>query len=74
MNHEVVIQEIADAQGKTGAQIIIRWHLQAGYIAIAGLSNQEHIAENFDVFDFELTDEEMKAIENLDSGERYESW
>lgn len=73
MNNEV-ITEIAEAHGKTGAQIILRWHLQAGYITIPGSSNPDHITENYDIFDFELTEEEMQKIADLDTGERYETW
>lgn len=73
MNHET-IAAIAAAHGKTGAQIILRWHLQAGYITIPGSSNPDHIAENIDIFDFELTDEEMQKIAALNTGERYENW
>ena len=73
MNNEV-IAEIAEAHEKTGAQIILRWHLQAGYIAIPGSSNPDHIAENYNIFDFELSDEEMQKIADLDTGERYETW
>lgn len=73
MNHETILT-IAEAHGKTGAQVILRWQLQAGYIAIPGSSNPDHIAENYDIFDFELTDEEMQQIAALDTGERYETW
>ena len=73
MNNEV-IAEIAEVHGKTGAQIILRWHLQAGYITIPGSSNPDHITENYDIFDFELTEEEMQKIADLDTGERYETW
>lgn len=68
------IDAIAKAHGKTPAQIILRWHIQAGYITIPGSSNPEHIAENIDIFDFELSEDEMKMMESLDTGERYESW
>ena len=68
------IDAIAQAHGKTSAQILIRWHLQAGYIAIPGSSNPDHIAENFDVFGFALSQEEMERIAAMDTGERYESW
>ena len=68
------IVRIAQAHGKTPAQVILRWHLQAGYIAIPGSSNPDHIAENYDIFDFELTGEEMAEILRLDRHERYESW
>lgn len=69
-----VITEIAQNHDVTTAQVILRWHLQEGYIAIPGSSNPEHIAENFNVFDFELSDEEMNEIRELDTGERYETW
>ena len=49
-------------------------HLQAGFIAIPGSSNPDHIAENYDIFDFELTEEEMQSIRDLDKQERYENW
>ena len=69
-----VVAEIAEAHGKTPAQVILRWQLQDGYIAIPGSSNPEHIVENFDIFDFELTEDEMEKIRSLDRQERYENW
>ncbi|MBR0496277.1 MAG: aldo/keto reductase [Treponema sp.] len=48
--------------------------MQAGYIAIPGSSNPSHIAENFDVWDFQLTDSEMKELTKLNTGKRYENW
>ena len=71
--NETIIK-IAEAHEKTPAQIILRWHLQAGYIVIPGSSNPEHIAENIDVFGFALTEDEMRQIAELDTNERYESW
>ena len=68
------VLEIAEKHNKTAAQIIVRWHLQAGYIAIPGSSNPSHIAENFDVWNFELTENEMKRLNALDTGRRYENW
>ena len=65
---------IAEVHGKTPAQIILRWQLQDGYVAIPGSSNPEHIAENYDVFGFELTSAEMEQIRQLDRHERYENW
>jgi diketogulonate reductase-like aldo/keto reductase len=62
------IVEIAQAHGKTPAQVILRWHLQSGGIAIPGSSNADHIRENFDIFDFALTDEEMQRLRSLDTG------
>ena len=69
-----VISGIAAAHGKTPAQIILRWQLQAGFIAIPGSSDPDHIAENYDIFDFELSDEEMNRISSLDRHQRYENW
>lgn len=69
-----VIKELAEKYGKTPTQIILRWHIQDGYITIPGSSNPEHIKENFDIFDFELSDEDMKRIQDLDRQERYENW
>ena len=68
------IMAIAEAHAKTPAQVILRWQVQAGYIAIPGSSNPDHIAENYDIFDFELTDDEMRQIYSLDKHERYENW
>ena len=68
------VQTVAAAHGKTAAQVILRWQLQAGFIAIPGSGNPEHIAENYDVFDFELSDAEMARIVALDRQQRYENW
>ena len=69
-----VIKELAEKYGKSSAQIILRWQLQAGFIAIPGSSNPDHIAENYDIFDFELSQEDMQGIRELDQHERYENW
>lgn len=68
------IVEIAKHHGKTSAQIVLRWQVQAGYIVIPGSSNPAHIAENADIFDFELTAEEMQKMANLNRKERFENW
>ena len=68
------IARIANAHEKTPAQIILRWQVQDGYITIPGSSNPDHIAENYDVFDFELTSQEMMEIRDLDRQARYENW
>ena len=73
LQNETVL-EIARAHGKSAAQIIVRWHLQSGYITIPGSSNPAHIAENFAIWDFELTVNEMKKLAALDIGRRYENW
>ncbi|MCG5433711.1 aldo/keto reductase [Mycobacterium sp. MYCO198283] len=61
----------AEAHGKTGAQVLLRWSLQLGNVVIPRSSNPERIAENIDVFDFELTDDEIGAINALDAGTRF---
>jgi 2,5-diketo-D-gluconate reductase A len=65
-----VIVEIARAHAKTPAQTIIRWHLQLGNVVIPKSVTPERIVENFEVFDFELSDAQMTAIEALDAGTR----
>ena len=69
-----VIVKIAENHEKTSAQIIVRWHLQAGFIAIPGSSNPVHILENYSVWDFELSDDEMKEISSINKNRRYENW
>jgi len=64
------ITEIAAAHGKTAAQIMLRWHLQQGRSAIPKSTNPARIAENYDVFDFELTVDELTRIDALDTGIR----
>ena len=53
----------AAAHGKTPAQVVLRWHLQTGNIVFPKSIRRERLAENFDVFDFELTDAEVAAID-----------
>ena len=69
-----VILDLAKAHGKTAAQIILRWHLQDGYIAIPGSSDPDHIAENYDIFGFELSEDKMDRIRGIDEQRRYEHW
>lgn len=66
-----VIVAIAEAHGKTSAQVILRWHIQEGLSVIPGSSNPSHIEENIQIFDFELTDEEMERIRALNKEERF---
>ena len=56
---------------KSNAQIILRWHIQDGNVVIPGSKNPTHIKDNFDLFDFELTGEEMKEIADIDQKKRY---
>ena len=66
-----VINEIAQAHGKSAAQVIIRWHIQEGFSVIPGSSNPAHIKENIDVLDFALSNVEMQRIRALDKEARY---
>lgn len=65
------IAEVAAAHGKSPAQVLIRWSLQLGDIVIPGSTNPAQIAENADVFGFELTDAEMETLNGLDDGTRF---
>ncbi len=68
------IQSLAKKYSKSPAQIILRWQFQAGYVAIPGSSNKKHIAENFNIFDFRLTAEEMELMRGLNKNRRFENW
>lgn len=65
------IIDIAKAHGKTPAQIILRWHIQEGFSAIPGASNPDYIRENIDIFDFELSPEEMVQMRALNKEARF---
>lgn len=67
-----VLSEIAAKHNKSVVQVILRWHLQRGVVAIPGSSNPDHIEENISIFDFELTNEEMAAINALDRNEKHD--
>jgi diketogulonate reductase-like aldo/keto reductase len=64
------ISRIANAHGKSPGQVVIRWHLQIGNVVIPKSVTPKRIEENFDLFDFELTEAEMEKISQLDRGER----
>lgn len=68
---EPVFTELGRKYGKSNAQIILRWHIQSGNVVIPGSKNPDHIRDNFDIFDFELTDDDMTAIAQVDKGVRY---
>ena len=68
---EPLFAELAKKYTKSSAQIILRWHIQAGNIVIPGSKNPAHIKDNFALFDFELTAEEMSKIAALDRQKRY---
>ena len=65
------IMKIAEAHGKTPAQIILRWHIQEGLSAIPGATNPDYINENIGIFDFELTAGEMQTMRSLNKETRF---
>jgi diketogulonate reductase-like aldo/keto reductase len=65
-----VITRLAGKHGKTPAQVVLRWHIQTGNIVIPKSVTPARIKENFDIFDFELSSDEVEAINGLDRGER----
>lgn len=69
--HEPVFTELGKKYGKTAAQVILRWHTQMGFVVIPGSKNVDHIKENLDILDFELSDAEMAEIAGLDKNVRY---
>jgi 2,5-diketo-D-gluconate reductase A len=64
------IETVAAHHDRTSAQVILRWHLQVGNVVIPKSSTPERIRENFELFDFELSEDDMAALERLDTGER----
>ncbi|MFT3860642.1 aldo/keto reductase [Micropruina sp.] len=69
LDHPVIVQ-IADRIGRTPAQVILRWHVQRGLIVFPKASSRERLQRNADVFDFELSADDMLAIDALDAGHR----
>lgn len=70
--NDSVLTHIAEAHGKSVVQVILRWHYQRRVVAIPGSSNPAHIAENIDIFNFVLTEEEMAAIAALNRNEKHD--
>ena len=68
---EPLFVELGEKYGKSSAQIILRWHIQAGNIVIPGSKNPDHIKADLDLFDFALTDGEMEKIAAMDQEKRY---
>ncbi|MGH3970594.1 MAG: aldo/keto reductase, partial [Mycobacterium sp.] len=64
-----VINRIADARGKSAAQVVLRWHVQRGDVVFPKSVTPERITSNFELFDFDLDDADMDAISALDKGE-----
>ena len=69
-----IFTKIGQKYNKTNAQVILRWHIQKGYIIFPRSRNPVHIAENINIFDFQLTKEEMNEIDNLDKKKLYLLW
>ena len=69
--NESIFTELANKYNKSNAQIILRWHTQMGFIIIPGTKNEEHILQNADIFDFELTSEEISEIAKINKNKRY---
>ena len=69
--NEPLFTKLGQKYGKTNVQIILRWHIQEGNIVFPRSTNPAHIRENFEIFDFELTEDEMNEIRKLDSGKRF---
>jgi 2,5-diketo-D-gluconate reductase A len=67
---EPVVTSIASTYGKTAAQVVLRWHLQRGNVVFPKSVTPSRIAENIDIFDFELADDDLTAIDAMDAGER----
>ena len=68
---EAVFTKLAEKYGKSNVQIILRWHIQEGNIVFPKTTNPQHMKDNFDIFDFELTADEMAEIRALDNGKRF---
>ena len=64
------VTSLAEKHGKTPAQVVLRWHIEHGVVAIPKSVKADRIEENFDVFDFELAAEEVASIDALDTGVR----
>jgi diketogulonate reductase-like aldo/keto reductase len=69
--NEPLFTKLAKKYNKTNVQIILRWHIQEGNIVFPKSTNPEHLKDNINIFDFELTEEEMKSIRKLDKNKRY---
>lgn len=69
--NENIFTELANKYNKSNVQIILRWHIQEGNIVFPKTTNKEHMKDNFNIFDFELTSDEMNRIKALDKNQRY---
>ena len=69
--NELIFKELGKKYDKSSIQIILRWHIQMGFVVIPGSKNVNHIKDNLNILDFELSDYEMAQIAKLDKGKRY---
>ena len=69
--NENIFTELSKKYNKSNVQIILRWHIQEGNIVFPKTTNKEHMKDNFNIFDFELTSDEMNRIKALDKNQRY---
>ena len=69
LNNPVVLA-LAEKYNKSAAQIVLKWHIEMGFIVIPGSKNADHIKANIDIYDFTLTDEDMQEMAKLNKGER----
>ena len=69
--NEPLFAQLGKKYGKSNAQIILRWHIQEGNIIFPKTTNPQHMKDNFNIFDFALSDEEMAAIHKLNKGQRF---
>lgn len=69
--NEPIFTQLGQKYGKSNAQIVLRWHIQIGNIVFPKTTNPQHMKDNFDIFDFSLSDAEMAEIAKLDGKKRY---
>ena len=62
------MEEVSAKHDRTPGQVVLRWHLQNGLVVIPKSSNRERLAQNFDVFDFQLDADDLAALDTLDEG------
>ncbi len=65
-----IIKSLSNKYNKTPAQIVLRWHLDMGFIVIPGSKNKDHIKDNINIFDFKLSKEDMNEISKLNNNQR----
>ena len=71
MNDVPLLQEIGSVHGKSPAQVILRWNIQKGVITIPKSTNQDRIQQNISIFDFELSEQDMQSIDDLNCDKRF---